>query len=124
MDNLVLGDASMSYSVHVLRRETQKKYEAAGAPDFFENEHNLVPFDEPTLEELVNALELLGFAEGKANKRGRHFSHEEWGAQALLTKHGLYLSASGDGTFEIMMFGSELADEKLAKFDPQEASWE
>ncbi|WP_394821416.1 hypothetical protein [Pendulispora albinea] len=114
----------MSYSVHIVGRETQAKYEAAKSPAFFENEHNLVPFDEPTLEELVNAMELRGFVEGKADKRGRVFSHSDWGAEARLTKRALYLSASGDGIFEITMFGSELANEKLAKFDPQEASWE
>ena len=100
-----------------------KKFKKAKDPAFFENADNFIAFDAKLVERLINALEIRGFTEGKKTKAGRTFQQEEWKAEALLTKTGLYLSASGEGIFEIGMFGDEEADEEIAKFDPQEGSW-
>lgn len=114
----------MSYSVHVFPRALEAKFKKAKKRDLFEDEANLVSFDEAALDRILEQLELVGFAESKKEKRGRHFRNEEWPAEAVLTERGLYLSASGDGVFEILQFGSEMADETLAKYDPQEGTWE
>lgn len=115
----------MGYHVNIFRREVEANHAKAGARDFFENAANLLPFSTADHESLTEALTLRGFVQGKKDKRGIHFSNEELGADALLTAVGLYLSAHGeDATFEILMMGSELADEQLAKFDPQLGDWE
>ena len=113
----------MSYSVHLYPRAFEKKFKAANDPGFLEDEANLIPFAAADTEHLVEQLALRGFVEGKKRKEGRTFQNEDWGASALLTASGLYLSASGDGTFEILMFGDEVASAKIAKFDPQEETW-
>lgn len=113
----------MSTSVHLYPRALEKKFKKAKDSSFLEDKTNLIPFSTKVLKELVEALELRGFAEGKKNKFGRTFQHELWGAEALVTETGVFLSASGDGVFEILMFGDEIADKEIAKFDPQEGSW-
>jgi len=114
----------MSYSVHVFPRATQTAYEAAASPAFFEDEERLPRFAKEPLARLVEHLELVGFEERKSKEGNRHFVNEDWAASALLTKHGLYLSATGDGVFEILQLGSGMADDDLAKYDPQEDTWE
>ncbi len=113
----------MSYSVHLYPRAFEKKFKAAKDPDFLEDKANPVRFAPAVVKGLVEQLELRGFVEGKKSKAGRIFRNEDWGAEALLTESGLYLSAGGDGTFEILMFGDEMADYEIAKFDPQEGTW-
>ena len=114
----------MSYSVHVFRREIQAKVEAHGLGAVLENDSLRPSFDAATLEGLGENLEMRGFASVRSDEHGRHFTHEGWGAEALLSSTGLYLTASGEGIFEILMVGSELADDELVKYDPQEGSWE
>jgi hypothetical protein len=113
----------MSTSVHLYPRALEKKFQAAKDPSFLEEKANLIPFSAEVLKELVEALELRGFDEGKKNKFGRTFQNELWGAEALVTETGVFLSASGEGVFEILMFGDEIASKEIAKFDPQEGSW-
>ena len=113
----------MSTSVHLFPRALEKTFKAAKDPSFFEDDANLIPFAEKVVNGLVEALELRGFVEGKKTSLGRTFRNKAWGAEALLNESGLYLSASGDGVFEILMFGDEVASEEIAKFDPQEGSW-
>ncbi len=116
----------MSYSVHVFPRATQAAHakQKKKSPAFFEKESALPKFTKAAQDELLERMELVGFAEKKKSKAGRNFSNADWGASGLLTPHGLYLSASGDGVFEILQFGSEIAGEELAKYDPQENTWE
>ncbi|MDQ3366304.1 MAG: hypothetical protein M3680_12840 [Myxococcota bacterium] len=115
----------MSYHVQLFQRATQTRFEAANDPAFFEDEKNLVAFTAANRERLVSRLELVGFVAGTQDERGRRFVNEEWGAEAVLTDAGLYLSGSGeDAVFEISMFASESVDNDVVKFDPQDGTWE
>src|SRR4051812_32944246 len=89
----------MSYSVHLYPRALEKKFKAAKDPEFIEDKANLIPWTPAVVKGLVEQLEVRGFAESKKSKAGRVFRNKDWGAEALLTESGLYLSAGGDGTF-------------------------
>lgn len=69
----------MGYSVSLVQRETEAAYKAAGSPDFFENEDNLIPFKAASTRQLIKALTPRGFVEGKKSKRGRTFACDAWG---------------------------------------------
>ena len=55
-----------------------------------------------------------------------YYRHASLSADALLTKTGVYLSASGkEAIFEIQMWASEwTAGGAYVKYDPQEGKWE
>jgi len=121
----------MGYSVHVFPLATHSRFvSSVRKSSFFENPGNLSPFSNEQLEEVCDHLELVGFGTPSKEEVGRVFHHEEWSARALLTERGLYLSApmGSDGVFEIGMLASEMSAggivEGLAKFDPQDGSWE
>jgi hypothetical protein len=117
----------MSYHVWLVRREARAKFEAAGGADFFEHEANLSPLTEANLRHLARRLELAGFVGGGAGDPPRRYRNDDWPAEALLTASALYLSCPfGDAVFEVGMFASESVsdNEELAKFDPQDGSWE
>ena len=112
----------MSYSVMVVRREVQVRFAGDGAAfqDALERRQPLTPFTAANRQLIEERLSLLGFEPQATGS----FHHAEWTANAMLQADVLYLTASGDGVFEIGMIGSELVDEELAKFDPQANEWE
>jgi len=114
----------MGYSVHLYRSEVRAKAEPH--PELLEDTSGLPALHTGDVRAIEVRLELAGFAERRHGTHGRHFVQAELGAEALLTKTGLFLiGRSEDAIFEIGMMASELASERrLAKFDPQEGSWE
>jgi hypothetical protein len=114
----------MSYSVDVYPIAFKVKCEKAKGRNLHEDPANLVPFDDASMERILEQLELVGFTELKKDSFGRHFLNREWPAEALLHDCGLYLSAHGEGVFEILMFGSEISEDTLARYDPQQGTWE
>ncbi len=129
---LALSSALMSYSVHIVPRRVQAKFDpnTTQFQDALEREAIgetvLDRFTEAELEELTDRL-ALGWEERKATKSGRHFVMADLGADALLTPYALSLScAIGDGVFEISQWASEtvMDSDAFAKFDPQDGSWE
>lgn len=115
----------MSYNVQLYRKEVKEKQLASGSDVFFENEKNLIPFTEEQFETLKERLQDYGYSIEKEGK-DIHFNFEaDDSINVLLTKHGLYFSASGEGIFEIGMTASEFTDtDEFAKYDPQEGGWE
>lgn len=114
----------MSYHVHVHARGTEIQYREVG-PSIFEHPERLTPLTPAGRATLEEELRLRGFAKRSESDGAVHFEQPEWKCEAMLTETGLYLSASGESAiFEILMFGSEVANDDFAKYDPQLGTWE
>ena len=117
----------MSYAVTLFHAETRAAFERAPKAKrkrFFEDAAVLTPLTKSQRKALASHLRLVGVGAPKKRAQGETFVHEDWGAEATLTEHGLTLSAAlgGEGVFEIGMLAAEVAGglvEDLAKFDPQ-----
>lgn len=117
----------MSYDIHLYRKEVKASQLASGNAGFFEEESNLLPFTPEQAQSLKERLSKYGYEPGE--ERNGHISYTfkdpSQPASALLTKHGLYFSASGEGIFEISMTSSEFTNSgEFAKYDPQNGGWE
>ncbi len=115
----------MSYHVELYRKEVKAKQLASGDEGFFENENNLLPFTDEQFESLKERLQDYGYSIQKEGKEIQLGFEADESISVLLTRSGLYFSASGEGIFEIGMTASEFTDtDEFAKYDPQEGGWE
>lgn len=116
----------MSYHVYLFSKQTRTARKADARSDWLEDDSAMTPFTPEERATLASNLALTGFVQTSTDGDTERFENDQLGASALLSARGLYLSATGDGVFEILMFGSEWAGDgdTFAKYDPQENSWE
>ncbi|MDR2128667.1 MAG: hypothetical protein LBP52_06340 [Burkholderiaceae bacterium] len=115
----------MSYEVILVRKEVKENQTAEDFGELLENEERILPFTQEQRAHLKNAMQARGYKIVLDTPEETEFEYEEETASALLTRHALYLEASGDGAFEISLAASELADtDEFAKYDPQNGGWE
>lgn len=116
----------MSYTIQLYRTEVKTKQQASPAPDFFENEADLIPFTPAQSQSLRDRLISYDFfIEREGNDTIDFGFKKDEGISAMLTKNALYFSSTGEGIFEIGMTASEFTDTgEFAKHDPQNGGWE
>lgn len=116
----------MSYQVQLFPLEVKKAYFLSKSPGFLEKVENLIPFTAGQKQRLKDRLSKYGYRQQRTDPYGHHYVFDEdESINALLTDHGLYFSATGEGAFEIGMTASEFTDtEEFAKYDPQNGGWE
>lgn len=117
----------MSYDIQLYSTETKAKEQQAGDKNFFDNEHNLVPFSNEQVQRLRDRLIEYDYVLEKEDQHGARFRHAEYSISALLTGRGLYFTAGWgeENIFEAGMAASEFTDSgEFEKYDPQNGGWE
>lgn len=116
----------MSYDIQIFRTETKERDQKLNDGSFFDHEENLEPFTNEQHHDLKEKLIAYDYILKQESGAGLIFKHSEFDIEALLTKRGLYFTASWneESIFEAGMTASELADDIYQKYDPQNGGWE
>lgn len=115
----------MGYDVMLYRAETKVKHAATKSEDFFEDENNLIPFNNEQIGYLKQRLIKYGYTVERDASKELVFAFKDKSIRVLLTTTCLYFSATGEDIFEISMTASEFTDTgEFKKYDPQDGGWE